>query len=135
MTEHWRPIADFAGYVVSAEAVVWSVGRTVQTKGGATRTTAAKPLKPDAKGRVTLRRDGRNYRFSAAELAARHFPPTNHYAVERRVRLRCQWCSRHFDDFTTWWCENVSAMWPDLYRCPYCTTAVTHIADHFSTWH
>jgi hypothetical protein len=134
MNGEYRPIADYPGYVVNAQAVVWSVGRTIQTKGGATRTTAAKPLKPDAKGRVTLRRDGKNHRFTVAELAARHFPPTRHYAVERRISLRCRWCRRYFDDFTTWWCENMSVMWPDLFRCPYCTTAVTNISDQFSTY-
>jgi len=120
----YRPIAEFDGYVINADAVVWSVGRTVKTKGGATRTTAAKRLKPDAKGRVTLRRDGISHRFVATELASQHFPATHHYPVERKIALRCRWCDRSFDDFITWWCENAPVVWPDLFRCPYCTTAV-----------
>jgi len=28
----YRPIADFDGYIINAQAVVWSVGRTVKTK-------------------------------------------------------------------------------------------------------
>jgi hypothetical protein len=132
MTEY-RPIEGFDGYVVSAGCVVWSVGRTIQTKGGATRTTAAKPLKPDEKNRVSLRRDGKTYKVRVDVLAAREFPPTRHYILERRTVLHCRWCGRDFDDFVTIWCENAAAIWPDLFRCPYCTTAVNNIPDHFPT--
>jgi hypothetical protein len=123
VNDEYRP-TDYPGYVVNAQAVVWSVGRRVKTKGGATRTTAAKPLKPDEKGRVALRRDGKTIKVRVDDLALKAFPPTRHYVRSRRITLHCRWCGRSFDGFTTWWCENAPVVWPDLFRCPCCTTAV-----------
>jgi hypothetical protein len=125
MNGEYRPIAGFDGYVVNAAGVVWTVGRTVRTKNGATRVTAAKPLKPDEKNRVALRRDGRTVKIRVDDLALQEFPPVRHYAVERRVTLRCRWCGRDFDDWAVWWCENISAIWPDVYHCPFCVAAGT----------
>ena len=129
----YRPGADFDGYVINADAVVWSVGRTVQTKGGATRVTVAKPLKPDEKNRVALRRDGKTIKVRVDELARQAFPPTYHWPWERRVTLHCRWCGLDFDDYTAWWCENAPVIWPDLYRCWRCTTAIVRLPDHFPT--
>jgi hypothetical protein len=129
----YRPIAEFDGYMINPQGTVWSVGRTVATKSGATRTTAAKPLKPDDKNRVALRRDGKTHKINVDHLVAQHFPPTRHHIYERRVTLTCRWCHRDFDDFTTIYCQDAPAIWPDLFRCPYCTTAVTVIPDHFPT--
>ena len=120
MSAEYRPIAEFDGYVVSADRVVWSVGRTVETKSGATRTTAAKPLKPDEKGRVALRRDGKTYKIRVEVLALQAFPPVRHRALQQQVMLRCRWCGHDFIDWTTWWCENSSTIWPDRYVCPHC---------------
>lgn len=133
MTEHWRDIAGFDGYMINAEGVVWSVGRTVQTKGGGTRTTAAKPLKPDEKNRVALRRDGRTYKVNVDQLAMQEFPPKQHYTEHHRVTFICRWCHHDFEDLVKVYCENAPAIWPGLYRCPHCTTAVTTIPDHFPT--
>ena len=128
----YRPIAGFDGYAVSADRVVWSVGREVRTKNGATRLTAAKPLKPDEKGRVALRRDGQTFKVRVDELARREFPPKRHLILERLTTLHCQWCDRDFPDFVTDYCsEDDRGMWPDLYRCPYCTTAVVRLPHHF----
>jgi hypothetical protein len=68
VNEEFRPIAEFPGYVVSADAEVWSVAREVSTKGGI---TPAKQLKPDDKGRVTLRRDGKSHRLTLVTFFAR----------------------------------------------------------------
>lgn len=130
----YRPIAGFDGYVVSAERVVWSVGRTVRTKGGATRTTAAKQLKPDEKNRVALRRDGKTVKVRVDELVAQEFPPTHHYVAHHRIVLPCRWCEREFVAFVTDYCESPSTLWPDLFRCPHCTTAVTRLPDYFPTF-
>ena len=46
------------------------MGRTVRTKGGTGRTTAAKPLKPDEKNRVSLRRDGKTIKIAAKDSYA-----------------------------------------------------------------
>ena len=120
MSAEYRPIAEFDGYVVSADRVVWSVGRTVETKGGGTRTTTAKPLKVDEKGRVGLRRDGKTYEIRVEVLALQAFPPVRHYAVERLVLLTCRHCGQDYRDFAVWWCENSSTIWPDMYHCPHC---------------
>jgi hypothetical protein len=133
MNGEYRPVADFDGYVINAQAVVWSVGRTVKTKSGATRTTAAKPLKPDEKNRVALRRDGKTFKVRVDELARQAFPSTYHRLWERRVILHCRWCGLDFDDYTLWWCENAPVIWPDLYRCWRCTTAIVRLPDHFPT--
>ncbi len=133
MSGEYRSIAGFDGYVVNAAGVVWSVGRTVETKGGATRTTAAKELKPDDKNRVALRRDGKTYKVRVDQLALQEFPPKYHYTVRHRVVLDCRWCGRDFDVFAAWWCENAPVIWPGLFRCPHCTTAVTRLPDHFPT--
>jgi hypothetical protein len=130
VAENWRPIAEFDGYVINAAGVVWSVGREVQTKGGATRTTAAKPLKPDEKNRVALRRAGKTYKVRVDQLALREFPPKRHYYKAHWIVLHCRWCHHDFDDFITVWCQDCETMWPDLFRCPYCTTAVTRLPDH-----
>jgi hypothetical protein len=123
MTEHWRPIAGFDGYVVNAGGVVWSVGRTVQTKGGATRTTAAKPLKPDEKNRVALRRDGKTIKVRVEQLALQEFPPKRHYTAHHRIVLHCRWCGQDFGDFVTVYCQDSPTIWPDLFRCPLAVTA------------
>jgi hypothetical protein len=76
VTPHdWKPVKDFEGYVISRHAEVWSTGRTVSTKRGATRVTAAKQLKPDDKNRVALRRDGKTHKLNVHQLAADAFPP------------------------------------------------------------
>ena len=130
----YRPIAGFDGYVVNAGGVVWSVGRTVQTKGGATRTTAAKPLKPDEKNRVALRRDGKTIKVRVNQLALQEFPPRRHIILERRIVLCCRWCGCSFDDFITSYCSHDDrGVLPDLFRCPHCTTAVTRLRDQFPT--
>jgi hypothetical protein len=129
----WKPITGYDGYVVNRQAEVWSVGRTIRTKGGATRTTVAKPLKPDAKNRVALRRDGKTFKVNAAQIAAEAFPPTRHYIAYRFVTLTCRWCRRDFRDIIKSYCENAPTMWPALYRCPHCTTAVIALPDHFPT--
>jgi hypothetical protein len=134
VAEHWRDIAGFDGYVVNAEGVVWSVGRTVQTKGGATRTTAARPLKPDEKNRVALRRDGKTYKVNVDELAVQHFPPKRHYAVERSVQLTCRHCGRGYRDFAVWWCEGSPVVWPDRYICPHCWNSRRWLADLQDPW-
>lgn len=104
MTDEFRPIADFDGYVVNRHAEVWSVGRTIATKGGGTRTTVAKPLKPDEKHRVALRRDGKTFKLNVHHLAADAFPPTCHYTAWSWVTLTCRWCCRDFRDITrSWW--------------------------------
>ena len=122
MSAEYRPIAEFDGYVVSADRVVWSVGRTVETKGGATRVTAAKQLKPDEKGRVALRRDGKTYKVRVDDLALQAFPPARvwHFPIERLVQLKCRHCNRDYRDFAMWWCENIPTIWPDRYVCPHC---------------
>jgi len=132
MTEHWRHIAGFDGYVVNAGGVVWSVGRTVQTKVGATRTTAAKPLKPDEKNRVALRRDGKTIKVRVDQLALQEFPPKHHHTAHHRVVLHCRWCGRDFGDFVTVYCQDSPTIWPDLFRCPHCTTAVTRLPGSVS---
>jgi hypothetical protein len=129
MTDY-RPIADFIGYVISADAEVWSVGREVNTKGGATRITAAKQLKPDEKGRVALRRDGKTYKLRVDELTRQTFPPVPHRVTAHRIALSCRWCGRRFDGYITGYCAQDPnlAMRPDLFRCPGCTTAVISLS-------
>ncbi len=130
MSAEYRPIAGFDGYVVSAaDRVIWSVGRTVRTKGGASRTSAAKPLKPDEKGRVALRRDGKTHKVRVDDLVSQAFPPKRHYYKAHWIVLHCRWCHHDFDDFITVWCQDCGTIWPDLFRCPYCTTAVTRLPD------
>jgi hypothetical protein len=124
MNPEYRAIAGFDGYVVSADAVVWSVGRTVTTKGGATRTTAAKPLKPDEKNRVALRRDGKTVKVNVDQLASQAFPPVWHSPIERLLQLRCRHCGRDYRDHAVWWCENSPVIWPDRYVCPHCSNDV-----------
>lgn len=134
MSAEYRPIAEFDGYVVNRDSVVWSVGRTVNTKGGATRTTAAKPIKPDKQNRVALRRDGKTYKVRVDQLAADPpFPPRWHYGLGRIVTLRCRRCSREWWDELVFHCENAQPIWPDWWRCPDCLTAVTNLsaAPHF----
>jgi hypothetical protein len=129
----WKPIAGFDGYVINTSGVVWSTGRTIGTKSGATRTTAAKPLKLDEKNRVALRRDGKTFKVNVQQLAAEAFPPTRHYTSFKWVTLTCRWCRREFRAIVVSYCQNTPSMWPDLYRCPHCTTAVNQIPDHFPT--
>jgi hypothetical protein len=129
----YRPVAGFPGYVVNAAAVVWSVGRTVRTRGGATRTTPAKPLKPDDKNRVALRRDGKTFKINVDQLALQQFPPKRHCTLYHRIVLQCRWCGHEFGDLITVHCQDCPTMWPDLFRCPYCTTAVTRLPEHFPT--
>jgi hypothetical protein len=131
----YRPIADFIGYVISADAAVWSVGREVRTKGGATRVTAGKQLKPDDKGRVALRRDGKTYKLRADQLARETFPPVRHRVTYDRITLSCRWCGESWNDYVTGHCAQDPdlVIGPALFRCPRCTTAVTRLPDHFPT--
>ena len=69
----YRPIAGFDGYDVSADRIVWSVGRTVQTKGGVTRTTAAKELKPDDRTGWPCAATARRSRSTSITWRHRHF--------------------------------------------------------------
>jgi hypothetical protein len=132
MTEDFRPVPGFDGYVVNRHGDVWSIGRVVAAKRG-TRTTVTKQLKPD-KGRVALRRDGKTVKCNIRELVAGAFPPTRHYTSRRWVTLTCSWCHQDYRDTTHSWCENTPTMWPDLHRCPHCTTAVNALpADYFPT--
>lgn len=131
MNDDFRPLAEFPGYVVSAVGEVWSVGREVKAKGGGTRTTAAKRLKPDDKNRVALRHDGKTFKINVYELAANAYPPTRHYVALRWVTLTCRWCRREFRDISRSWCENAPTMWPDLHRCPHCTTAVNKLPGDY----
>lgn len=132
-THDWKSVTDFDGYVINRLSEVWSVGRVVPTKAGATRTTAAKQLKPDEKNRVALRRDGKTYKINVAQLAADAFPPTRHITTSRWVTLTCLWCGRDFRDILTTYCEKAPVMWPGLFRCRHCTTAVNRLPDHFPT--
>lgn len=130
----FRPVSDFDGYVVNAAACVWSVGRTVSTKGGATRVTKAKELKPDDKNRVALRREGKTIKVRVDQLVLQAFPPKHHLRLERLVVLHCRWCGRSFSDFLASYCsKDDRGMWPDLFRCPHCTTGVTSLPDQFPT--
>ncbi len=88
---HWQPygyriIPDFPHYVMSARLDVWSMSRLVRCKGGDTRRTTAKQLRPDCDGRVTLSHDGRRRRFYVEKEL---FPLT-------WIRPRRQaWCANH----------------------------------------
>ncbi|ETB29471.1 hypothetical protein [Mycobacterium avium] len=68
-TEHlylapgYRIIPDWDGYMMNAGMEVWSVARHVPCKGGKTRQIAAKRIKNDVDGRVTLSQDSRRGRF------------------------------------------------------------------------
>ena len=60
----YRPIPEWPAYVMSAQLDVWSLPREVPCKGGETRRSgAAKQLKVDEDGRVTLCHAGRKRRF------------------------------------------------------------------------
>jgi hypothetical protein len=58
----YRVIPDFPHYVISTDLDVWSLPREVRCKGGKTRLTLSKRLKPED-GRVTLCHNGRKRRF------------------------------------------------------------------------
>ncbi|UMB67680.1 hypothetical protein [Mycobacterium paraterrae] len=81
----YRPIPGWPTYVLGLGLDVWSLPREVGCKGGVTRQTTARQLKPD-RGRVSLSCDGTVRRYHVAdELFPAVFPE----------RLRPQVICRH----------------------------------------
>jgi hypothetical protein len=80
MTEHnwthagFRPIPGYESYEMNTGLDVWSLPREVPCKGGGTRTTPPKLLKPSHDGRVTLSCNGKPFRFRRDVLYKMTFP-------------------------------------------------------------
>ncbi|MGV0050115.1 hypothetical protein ACRU43_12885 [Mycobacterium colombiense] len=82
----YRPVPGWSAYAMSVGLEVWSMPRQVRCKGGRTRQTAAKRIKPSDDGRVTLCQDGKIQRYHVQrDLYPRVFPEL---AKERQVFCR-----------------------------------------------
>lgn len=85
----FRVIPDWGHYMMSPGLQVWSMAREVPCKGGGTRLKAAKRIKNDGDGRVTLSQDSRRGRFHVY----RHLYPItfpDHIDAERRPQVTCR---------------------------------------------
>ncbi|ASW84800.1 hypothetical protein [Mycobacterium intracellulare] len=98
-TEHlylakgFRVIPAWEGYMMSPGLQVWSMARDVPCKGGKTRLKAAKRIKNDDHGRVTLSQESRRGRFHIyRELYPITFPDlaeAERKAARQRPQVAC----------------------------------------------
>lgn len=109
-----RIIREASSYMVTEDAEVWSLPRTVPGKLGSTRTLKSKQIKPDQAGRVSLSSGGRVERFSVEWLHRRYWTEL-HYPKCQALCRAGHTLMGPGAEVAVWGCGNRVCLrcWPD----------------------